>query len=54
MSGLAVRVTEPVVAPLQKTLVAMPLSLLVAVAEVSLYARHWDNVQKKKGAGSQR
>jgi hypothetical protein len=33
---------------MQKTLVAIPLSILVAVAEIALYARHWDNIQKKK------
>ncbi|UZJ53055.1 hypothetical protein CBS101457_002375 [Exobasidium rhododendri] len=37
--------------PVWKTLVALPLSILVAVAEVTLYARHWNNIQDKKKKG---
>lgn len=32
----------------------MPLSILVAVAEVALYARHWDNLRKTAEAKQKR
>ncbi|PWN89260.1 hypothetical protein FA10DRAFT_139574 [Acaromyces ingoldii] len=38
--------------PIWKTLTALFLSFLTAIAEVVLYSRHWDNARKRRAATS--